>query len=314
MSNVIDTLVEMGFSRRRAELAVEKTKSNSITEVTEWLLTNEETEQPQVELEPAPLVNEVIENLHGAATSSEETATAKSLKCDDCGKLFKNQTEVEFHAAKSGHDNFSESTEEKKPLTEDEKKEQLAKIEAKLRQRRLEREEKEKLEALEREKKRIRSGKEMLEAKKKHEDLEIKKIVEQRKREKEEERIAKQRVMKQIEQDKLARKAKFSNSPTTVEVENKAPTTSVPKPVAHNYTEVKLQIRLTDGNTMIQSFGAKEPLSAVRVYIEMNRSDEPGSFSLMTNYPKKIFNGDDYEKPLDLLGLAPTAVLIVKKI
>lgn len=43
--------------------------------------------------------------------------------------------EVEFHAAKSGHSNFSESTEEKKPLTEDEKKEQLARLEEKLRQK-----------------------------------------------------------------------------------------------------------------------------------------------------------------------------------
>ena len=38
--------------------------------------------------------------------SSEETA--KSIKCEDCGRLFRTQVEVEFHAAKSGHLNFSE--------------------------------------------------------------------------------------------------------------------------------------------------------------------------------------------------------------
>lgn len=47
------------------------------------------------------------------------------MRCDECLRLFKTNLEVEFHAAKSGHANFSESTEEKKPLTEDEKKEQL---------------------------------------------------------------------------------------------------------------------------------------------------------------------------------------------
>lgn len=52
---------------------------------------------------------------------------------DFSDRLFKNQMEVEFHAAKSGHSNFSESTEEKKPLTEEEKKEQLARLEEKLR-------------------------------------------------------------------------------------------------------------------------------------------------------------------------------------
>lgn len=84
-----------------------------------------------------------------------------------CGRLFKSQLEVEFHAAKSGHSSFSESTEEKKPLTEEEKKEQLRKIEEKLKQKRKEREEKEKVEALEREKHRIKSGKEISAAKKK---------------------------------------------------------------------------------------------------------------------------------------------------
>lgn len=43
-------------------------------------------------------------------------------------------------------------------MTEDEKKEQLAKIEAKLRQKRLEREAREKEEALQRERNRIKSG------------------------------------------------------------------------------------------------------------------------------------------------------------
>lgn len=39
---------------------------------------------------------------------SNEEATAKSIKCEDCGRLFRTQVEVEFHAAKSGHLNFSE--------------------------------------------------------------------------------------------------------------------------------------------------------------------------------------------------------------
>jgi hypothetical protein len=84
-----------------------------------------------------------------------------------CGKLFKSNLEVEFHATKSGHDRFSESTEEKKPLTEEEKKEQLRMLEEKLKQKRKEREEQEKKDAFEREKNRIRSGKEISEARKK---------------------------------------------------------------------------------------------------------------------------------------------------
>lgn len=84
-----------------------------------------------------------------------------------CGKLFKTQLEVEYHASKTGHGNFSESTEEKKPLTEEERQEQLRLIDLKLKEKRKEREEKEKAEALDKEKRRIQSGKEITEAKRK---------------------------------------------------------------------------------------------------------------------------------------------------
>ena len=53
---------------------------------------------------------------------------AKSLKCDDCGKSLKSEIDAQAHASRTSHSNFSESTDEIKPLTEEEKKEQLAKI------------------------------------------------------------------------------------------------------------------------------------------------------------------------------------------
>jgi len=43
-------------------------------------------------------------------------------------------------------------------------------------------------------------------------------------------------------------------------------------------------------------------MAAVRVYIELNRSDGDAPFSLITSFPRKIFTSDDYEKPLDQLG------------
>lgn len=42
-------------------------------------------------------------------------AEAKSLKCSDCGKVFRSQATASFHAEKSGHENFEESTEEVRP-------------------------------------------------------------------------------------------------------------------------------------------------------------------------------------------------------
>lgn len=316
MSEFINILVEMGFSRPRAELAITKTKAQGVEQAMEWLLANEE--EPEIESVVEPVVqseplSDTPESVEEKANTEQQEKQAKSFKCDDCGKLFTKSEEVEFHAAKSKHTNFSESTEEKKPLTEEEKKEQLAKIEAKLKQRRLEREAREKAEELEREKGRIRSGKDLLEAKRKQEEAEMKKVMEQKKREKQEEKLARERVRQQIEQDKQARKALFGQKPEEELPKTEVTTTLVKPVVSGNYSEAKLCIRLTDGSVLTQTFGAKEPLSAVRLYIEINRTDEPGPFQLRVHYPSKIFTMDDYDKPLEFLGLAPSAVLVVSK-
>lgn len=189
------------------------TNCKGVEPAMEWLLAHVDEEIPEAAAGPLNIGGKVadVENEIAAASSSKAAETpesAKSLKCDDCNKLFKDQTEVEFHAAKTGHSNFSESTEEKKPLTEEEKKAQLALIEEKLKLKRLEREEREKADALEREKNRIKSGKDMTEARKRMEELEMQKIIEQRKREKEEEKKARDRVRAQIEADKAARRAR----------------------------------------------------------------------------------------------------------
>ena len=47
-----------------------------------------------------------------AALAEENSDVAKSLKCVDCGKLFKNADLANYHAEKSGHENFEESVEE----------------------------------------------------------------------------------------------------------------------------------------------------------------------------------------------------------
>lgn len=40
---------------------------------------------------------------------------AQSIKCTQCGKVFKNVDLANYHAEKSGHDQFEESTEEVRP-------------------------------------------------------------------------------------------------------------------------------------------------------------------------------------------------------
>lgn len=107
-------------------------------------------------------------------------------------------------------------------------------------------------------------------------------------------------------QDKLARKAKFggggaASEPLPSTEASKVTVVATPKP-QHSYSEVTLQIRMPSGEPLTQTFGAKEPLSAVRLYVDMKLKDTERPFNMMTSYPKKIFASEDFEKPLESLG------------
>lgn len=78
----------------------------------------------------------------------------------------------------------------------------------------------------------------------------MKKLIEQRKKEKEDEFRARQRVKEQIEADKLARKAKFAGNQQQdgpVEIKPESVAAPAQKKPAALYTDVRLQIRLLDG-------------------------------------------------------------------
>lgn len=98
-----------------------------------------------------------------------------------------------------------------------------------------------------------------------------------------------------------------------------APSPTSPPPLAssppniNKYAKTKLQIRLKNGSALTETFDAKEPLSAVRLYIQVQQNDSTTPFNLMTSFPKKIFSDDDYQTPLEALGLVPSAVIIVTK-
>ncbi|KAJ0175810.1 hypothetical protein K1T71_008969 [Dendrolimus kikuchii] len=317
----IQTLIEMGFSKERAEKALAVTNYKGVEPAMEWLLAHSEDSVMDVgqtiasstpsstnETDPPPP--------EGAESSSTDTPEAKSFKCDECGKLVKNQDEMEYHAAKTKHSSFSESTEEKKPLTEEEKKAQLALLEEKMKQKRKEREEREKAEILERERLRIKSGKDLQDARLRMQEQEMQKLVEQRRRDKIEDLKAKERVKAQIEADRQARKLAQSGQ-TQPE-----PTPVAPPPVINpnpapkaNYDQARIQLRLPDGQALAHTFGAKEQLAAVRLYLQMHAQEfaQQENFKLMTTYPKKIFTSEDYDKPLETLGLVPSAVIIVSR-
>jgi len=275
---MLASLGEMGFSGNRCARALKATDYKGVEPAMEWLLAHADDaamDEPLTEAEATDWTGE--KNGEG-----EEEGPARA------------------------------------PLTEEERAEKLAKLEVLRVQKRAEREEREKKEALEKEKKRIKEGQGMSDIKQKLAEDEIKKMADLRRREKMETKNAKAKVLAQIEADKIARREKFNMGGGASDAASPQKPAPAPAPVVaapkKDYNEARLQIRQSNGQPLVHTFGAKEPLSAVRLYVQMNRTDgAEGEVKLMTNFPKKVFSDEDYENTLENLGLTPSAVLIVTK-
>ena len=98
----------------------------------EWLEQNQDKSLKEITAQDASdEINSSIEPTTAAA--GEE---ARSLVCNECGKKFRSKQQAEFHAQKTEHVDFAESTEEIAPLTEEEKKAKLEELRRKLAEKR----------------------------------------------------------------------------------------------------------------------------------------------------------------------------------
>ncbi|XP_075182485.1 UBX domain-containing protein 1 isoform X2 [Anomaloglossus baeobatrachus] len=142
--------------------------------------------------------------------------------------------------------------------------------------------------------------------------------------EEKERQTRRERVKEKIARDKAERARKYGGStsdPISPPAESPlaAPTPSPSSPVQEpptkkEYDECRIQVRLLDGTALSQTFRAREQLAAVRLYVELNWPGGPeGPFNLLTSFPRRVFTEEDMEKPLQELGLVPSAVLIVAK-
>ncbi|XVF29284.1 hypothetical protein REPUB_Repub15cG0107600 [Reevesia pubescens] len=86
---------------------------------------------------------------------------------------------------------------------------------------------------------------------------------------------------------------------------------SVNTATANIPTDVYLNIRLPDGNSLQEKFPVAYTLKMIKDYVDRNQQSGIGSYNLAIPYPRKVFGDQDLSKSLSDLGLLNRQALIV---
>ncbi|KAJ5176317.1 uncharacterized protein N7482_002194 [Penicillium canariense] len=311
MASDLDQLIEMGFDKERAQLAVAKT--GGLQGALEWL---EDHQDKSLEEIKASQSQQAEDEEAPALKPGEE---ARSLVCNDCGKMFRSQAQAEFHASKTQHTDFSESTEELAPLTEEQKKERLTELREKLAAKRAVQSEQDKADQKRNEEIRRKSTKESQDAKEELERKQMRKEEAKKRQEKLDEKAARDRVKARIEADKEERRRKAERERAEragVAVPQEpaaAPAPAASGPVASKpasaYTETRLRFQTPKGNIM-KTLPVTTTLFEVAAALKQEDGLEVQSFT--QTFPKKVFDGEFFGESLKELGLVPSASLVIQ--
>ncbi|KAK6499553.1 hypothetical protein TWF481_009920 [Arthrobotrys musiformis] len=313
-----DLLVEMGFDPRRVDLALKS--SGGLQDAITWLGSHEDTQLEDLEKQSGT-------GMPGASSSTETNAEddktaanveAKSYKCNDCGKLLRNWDAVQFHAERTEHQNFDESVEEIKPLTEEEKKAKLEELKERLAEKR-------KLQAAESvadakrneaiRRKKDQESEKMKEELRKKEQL---RDIERRKQEKIDDARAKAKIKAEIAATQQARREAAANAKAEREGIISA-AASVPQATAATstskaaHTEARLRFQVSGRPPITKTFPAETSLFEVASSLAQETGMTIVTFTT-TFPPRRTYK---LEEPLDSsltlkeANLTPSASLII---
>lgn len=243
--------------------------------------------------------------------------TARSLVCNDCGKKFRSTAQAEFHASKTEHQDFSESTEEIAPLTEEEKKQKLADLKEKLAEKRAVQSEQDKLDKKRNEEINRKKTKESQDIKEQMKFKESIKEAELKRKEKSADAEAKRRIQAKIAADKEERRLKNEREKAqragqalpSVAAAAPEPTPAATSKPASAYTETRLRLQTANGNVM-KTFPVDTTLFEVAAALTEESGMEVESFT--QTFPRKVFSNEFFGETLKDLKMVPSASLIVK--
>ncbi|WFD37380.1 uncharacterized protein MJAP1_000324 [Malassezia japonica] len=298
-----EALLEMGFEQDRVDWALQETKSSGMQAALDHLEAHQD--------EPMP------ENWREASEAPASEAP-KSIRCRECDKVFRDMDLAMYHADKSGHDDFEESTEEIQPLTEEEKQQRLAELRHKLQEKRAANASKDADERRANEQIRRKAGQDAGAAREELERKERIKEAERKRREKADDIAAKARVKAQIEEDKRARAEKAAREKALREgtplpgaapqgAPAPPPTASVPR--ANAGTEARLRVRAPGGQWM-GTLPADATLADLeKAVLADGKGGDASALQFSSTFPRRTFGAAERQETLKALGLVPNAAL-----
>ncbi|XP_042312300.1 UBX domain-containing protein 4 [Sceloporus undulatus] len=213
----------------------------------------------------------------------------------------------------------NEDSERRLEQTSDDITAKVERVTQKLEERREEKKKEEKQKEIKREIERRKSGKEMLEYKRKQEEELTKRLLEERNREKAEDKAARERIRQQIALDRAERAARFARSKEEADAAKAAALQAKQAEIEarkeasqrERSAIARIQFRLPDGSSFTNSFPSDAPLEEARQFAAQTVGNTYGNFSLATMFPRREFTKDDYGKKLLELELAPSASVVL---
>ncbi|OQR69780.1 UBX domain-containing protein 4-like [Tropilaelaps mercedesae] len=147
------------------------------------------------------------------------------------------------------------------------------------------------------------------------EDREIKNLIAEKNKEREEEKRYRAQLQEQIRQDRLERQQRFTADRKEDEEQARRKEAiekqeEAERIRARNASSANILFRMPDGSTVTHMFKAETPFIEVRQYIA-DAKNLSGRFNLALNFPRRVFDTDCDEQTLRDLNLAPNAVLLV---
>ncbi|XP_061429258.1 UBX domain-containing protein 4 isoform X3 [Lethenteron reissneri] len=205
------------------------------------------------------------------------------------------------------------------PLSEEEKAARVERLNRKLEEKRQQKAKEEEESNIRREVERRKLGKDMTEFKQRKEEEQAKRVMDERNREKAEERAAKDRIRQQIAQDRAERAERYNREKEEVDAARVAAQQAkeAEKRAKEEQTQqdrtamARIQYRLPDGSYFTNQFASETTLAEARTFAQQVVKNAYGDFTLATAFPRRNFTVDDYPRTLQELGLAPSAAIIV---